>query len=88
MENVSDEQHGWLRTAYQRPPGDASFDVRLEAFDRLLVSRWPLLVLRLLWSQANGTDRLRFSQVQEDRTMLWARFIRFIERAESLLVLT
>ena len=68
LENVSDEQHGWLRAAYQRPPGDASFDARLDAFDRLLVSRWPLLVLRVLWSQANGTDRLRLSQMPEDQS--------------------
>lgn len=88
LENVSDEQHEWLRAAYQRPSGDATFDVRLEAFDRLLVSRWPLLALRLLWSQANGTDRLRLSQTTEDQTALWARFIRFIERAESLLATT
>ncbi len=86
LENVSAEQHDWLRAAYQRPPGDATFDVRLDAFDRLLVSRWPLLVLRLLWSQANGTDRLRLSQTPEDQAVLWARFIRLIERAELLLV--
>lgn len=88
LENVRAEQHDWLRAAYQRPTGDSTFDVRLDAFDRLLVSRWPLLVLRVLWNQANGTDRLRLSQMPEDQAVLWARFIRFIERAESLLVLT
>ena len=88
LENVSAGQHDWLRAAYQRPTGDSTFDARLDAFDHLLVSRWPLLVLRLLWSQANGTDRLRLSQTPEDQTALWARFIRFVERAELLLVLT
>lgn len=84
LESVSAEQHEWLRATYQRPSGDASFDARLDAFDRLLVSRWPLLVLRLLWGQANGTDRLRLSQVPEDQAVLWARFIRLVERAEQI----
>jgi len=60
-------------------PGDfAGFDLP----DRILVTRWPFLILRWLWSAHNGPDRLRLTQPAADVTELQGRLLGFIERAE------
>ena len=48
----------------------------------LVAVRWPLLVLRLLWSQENGPDRLRLTKPSVDKDILWARLENLIVRAE------
>jgi thiamine kinase-like enzyme len=86
MEALSDEQHARLRDHYRRPADDPAFDERLKIWDCILVVRWPLLILRLLWSRYNGPDRVRLTRPSgEAVSEVRARLIRFIERAERLL---
>lgn len=84
LSGLSEAQHAWLRDKYRRPAGDPAFEARLAVWDRLLVTRWPLLILRWLWSQHNGPDRVRLTQPAADLAQLRARLVRFIERAERL----
>jgi len=81
-EGLSAEQHAWFRETYQIPAGDASFKQRLGFWDSLLAVRWPLLLLRWLWSREHGPDRMRLSTVEAEKTDLWGRLLRLIERAE------
>jgi aminoglycoside phosphotransferase (APT) family kinase protein len=81
---VTEAQQRWLRDHYRRPRKDASFDQRLTVWDHILATRWPLLILRWLWTMDNGPDRLRLSQVAVDPAQLRERLGRFIERAEQL----
>ncbi len=82
LERLSEPRHVWLRLNYRRPPDDPTFDLRLALWDRLLATRWPLLILRWLWSQDNGPDRVRLSQVTADPEELRLRLTRLVERAE------
>ena len=84
LEGLGDAQHAWLREGYRRPAGDPAFDERLRIWDGILAARWPLLILRLLWSQHNGPDLVRLSQPVADRRDVRAQMIRFIERAEAV----
>jgi aminoglycoside phosphotransferase (APT) family kinase protein len=83
LESLGDEQHRFLRAGLPPPPEDVHFERRLAAWDALLATRWPLIVLRLYWSQSHGSDRLRLTQAQEDPPEIRRRLIRFIERAEE-----
>ena len=84
LADLSPAQHAWLRHGYRRPADDASFDERLAVWDRFVVTHWPFLVLRRLWSEYNGPDRARLSQLSADPAALRARLVRFIERAEQV----
>jgi aminoglycoside phosphotransferase (APT) family kinase protein len=79
---MNEAQHAWLRDNYRRPAGDDSFDERLAVWDRLRATRWPFLILRWLWSEHRGPDRVRLTQPVADVAELHARLVRFIERAE------
>jgi hypothetical protein len=79
---LSVAQHAWLRGNYRRPDNDPGFEERLVLWDHLLVTRWPFLVLRTLWSVYNGPDRLRLTQPDLDPVELRIRLVRLIERAE------
>ncbi len=79
---MSQEQHVWLRDNYRRPADDRAFDERLAVWDRLRATRWPFLILRWLWSEHHGPDRLRLTRPVADVAELRARLVRFIERAE------
>ncbi len=82
LEGLSPAQQTWLRANYRRLADDPGFEARLSAWDHLIATRWPFLVLRVLWSLANGPDRLRLSQPRHDPAELRARLRRFVERAE------
>jgi hypothetical protein len=82
LEGVSEAQHAWVRNYYVRPADDPGFEERLAAWDRLLLTRWPFLILRGLWSAYNGPDRVRLTEVETSPTELRARLVRTIERAE------
>ena len=82
LEAIGEAQHAWMRHNYLRPADDPGFEGRLAAWDRLLLARWPLLVLRALWSAHNGPDRLRLTQLDTSPTVLRARLLYTIERAE------
>jgi len=82
LAELSGAQHAWLRENYRRPAGDRSFGERLAVWNRLLATRWPFLILRWLWSQHHGSDRVRLTQPAADVAELRARLVRFIERAE------
>ena len=82
MERLSEPRHAWLRMNYGRPADDPAFDERLALWDRLMATRWPFLVLRWLWSQSNGPDRVRLSPVDAGPAELRVQLVRFIERAE------
>jgi thiamine kinase-like enzyme len=84
LAELSESQQAWLRENYRRPEGDPGFDERLAAWDRLLATRWPFLILRWLWSEHHGPDRVRLTQPSGDSSVLRARLSRFIERAEGL----
>jgi len=75
-------QQRWLRDNYRRPADDPAFDKRLAVWDHIISTRWPFLVLRYLWSQYHGPDRVRLTQAPADPAELRARLARFIERAE------
>ncbi len=81
---LSETQQIWLRKNYRRPEDDPGFDERLVTWDRLLATRWPFAILRVLWSEYHGPDRVRLTRPANDPTELRARLIRFIERAEYL----
>jgi len=83
IERLGEARHTWLRMNYGRPADDPTFDERLALWDRLMVTRWPFLTLRWLWSQYNGPDRVRLSPLNADPQELTARLVRLIERAES-----
>lgn len=84
LEGLTEAQHRWLRRNYPRPAGDASFEERLALWDRLIATRWPFLVLRWLWSQDHGPDRVRLSHLDLDRDEMCARLVRLVERAEGM----
>jgi thiamine kinase-like enzyme len=81
---LDEVEHEWLRENYCRPDDDPAFDARLAVWDRLLVTRWPLLILRTLWSAHNGPDRLRLTRPAWQPDELRDRLVHFIERAENL----
>lgn len=83
-EGVSEAEHAWFREHYRRPAGDPAFGARLALWDRFISTRWPLLVLRVLWSEFNGPDRQRLSRVQWSADELWSRMVRLLERAERV----
>jgi hypothetical protein len=76
------EAQAWLRENYHRPADDPSFEERLVAWDHLLATRWPFLVLRVLWSVYNDPDRVRLTRPLVDPSELRTRLVHFIERAE------
>ena len=84
LSELGEAQHAWLRDNYRRPAGDAGFEARLAVWDRILATRWPFMILRWLWSEHNGPDRLRLTQPAADLAELRARLLHFIERAERL----
>jgi thiamine kinase-like enzyme len=86
LEGVSEAQHARMRNNYVRPTDDPSFEERLAAWDRLLLTRWPFLILRALWSAHNGPDRVRLTRPRASPTELRARLVRTIERAERFAV--
>jgi aminoglycoside phosphotransferase (APT) family kinase protein len=79
---LSEAQHAWLRDSYRRPADDHTFEERLAVWDRLRATRWPFLILRWLWSEHHGPDRVRLTRPVADPDELRARLVRFIERAE------
>jgi hypothetical protein len=79
---LSPQQVAWLRAHYRPPAGDAGFGERLRQWDALLATRWPFLLLRRLWSLANGPDRERLSVPAAREADLQARLLALIERAE------
>ena len=83
LAELSELQQAWLRENYRRPAGDPGFGERLAVWDRLLATRWPFLILRRLWSEHHGSDRVRLTQPACDPAELRARLVRFIERAED-----
>lgn len=86
LDGLSSAEHAVLRNSYRRPKGDGSFEERLAVWDRLLATRWALLILRLLWSAHEGPDRERLTQPAGDAAALRAQLARFIERAEHAAV--
>jgi thiamine kinase-like enzyme len=84
LAGLSEAQHAWLRDNYRRPDDDRGFGERIALWDRLLATRWPFLVLRSLWGEHNGPDRVRLTRPAADRAELRARLVRFIERAEHM----
>jgi thiamine kinase-like enzyme len=80
---LSLSQQDWLRQTYQPDAADKDFTRRLRFWDHLLVVRWPLLLLRWLWSRENGPDRLRLSTLEAEKGDLWSRMVWLIERAEQ-----
>ncbi len=86
LEGLSAEQQRWLRDNYCRPGDDPAFDARVVVWDHIISSRWAFLVLRHLWSQYNGPDRVRLSQTPADPAQVRARLTRFIGRAERLAI--
>ncbi len=81
---MSEAQHVWLRDNYRRPAGDHAFGERLAVWDHLRATRYPFLILRWLWSEHHGPDRVRLTRPAADVAELRVRLVRFIERAERL----
>ena len=82
---MSEAQHAWLRDNYRQPAVDDDFGERLAVWDRLRATRWPFLILRWLWSEHHGPDRVRLTRPAADLAELRVRLVRFIERAEHLM---
>ncbi|MDY6876204.1 MAG: aminoglycoside phosphotransferase family protein [Chloroflexota bacterium] len=83
LAELSAPQQAWLRENYRRPAGDPGFGERLVVWDRLLATRWPFLILRWLWSEHHGSDRVRLTHPTYDKVEMRARLVRFIKRAED-----
>ncbi len=73
----------WLRNNYIPPSGDPEFNGRLRIWDHILAVRWPLLILRVLWSNHNGPDRERLSIVETSSNLLNQRLKATIQKAEN-----
>jgi thiamine kinase-like enzyme len=84
LEGLTRAQRARLRDSYVRPAEDPDFEARLAAWDRLLLTRWPFLIVRALWSAHNGPDRVRLTRPRASPTELRARLGQMIERAERL----
>jgi aminoglycoside phosphotransferase (APT) family kinase protein len=84
LSQLSPEQQRWLRENYRRPADDTEFDERVFVWDHIIATRWCFLILRHLWSQYNGPDRVRLTQQPVDTENVRTRLVRFIERAEQL----
>ncbi|MBI5035468.1 MAG: aminoglycoside phosphotransferase family protein [Chloroflexi bacterium] len=82
LDELPESQHAWLRHNYRRPDNDPQFDERLAMWDCILVTRWCLLIMRLLWSAYNGPDRVRLTHFVVTPDEARRRLIRMIERAE------
>jgi aminoglycoside phosphotransferase (APT) family kinase protein len=83
LDDVTPAQKAWMRNHYIPPASDADFTDRLVLWDCLLATRWPLIVLRWLWSAHNGPDRLRLTMPSIDQAVLRERLEKMIERAEG-----
>jgi thiamine kinase-like enzyme len=81
---LGDAGHRWLREHYRRPPEDGCFARRLAVWDRIIATRWPFLILRWLWSQDQGPDRLRLTRPAANPSEQRARLLELIHRAERL----
>jgi len=79
---LNEAQRIWLRESYRPPDDDPDFIERLAVWDRILATRWPFLILRVLWSVYNGPDRVRLTRPDADPEEMRTRLVRFIERAE------
>ena len=82
LAELSQAQHAWLRDSYCWPAGDHAFEERLAVWDYLRSTRWPFLILRWLWTERHGSDRVRLTEFVADPAEMRARLVRFIERAE------
>jgi aminoglycoside phosphotransferase (APT) family kinase protein len=74
----------WLRANYRLSFEDPGFYDRLHIWDHILATRWPLLILRALWSSHNGPDRERLSQVNTPSAQYYLRLRVYLERAETI----
>lgn len=83
LDELTQSQHTWLRENYRRPENDPEFDERLAMWDCILVTRWCLLITRLLWSAHNGPDRVRLTHFVVTPDEARKRLLRMIERAEN-----
>lgn len=83
LDGVTHAQKAWMRQQYTPPPGDSTFANRLAFWDCLLSTRWPLIVLRALWSAYNGPDRLRLTMHPVEPGILRTRLEKMIEGAED-----
>jgi thiamine kinase-like enzyme len=85
LSGLSADQHSWLRDNYRQPEDDPDFSARVFVWDHIIAVRWCFLILRHLWSQFNGPDRVRLTQQTADAQDVRARLVRFIERAEEFI---
>ncbi len=85
LSDLSVDQHRWLRANYRQPEDDADFRARVFVWDHIIAVRWCFLVLRHLWSQFNGPDRVRLTHHAADAQEVRSRLVRFIERAEEFI---
>ena len=83
LDELPESQHAWLRHNYRRPENDPPFDERLALWDSILLTRWCLLITRLLWSAYNGPDRVRLTHFVVTPAEARRRLLRMIERAEK-----
>jgi hypothetical protein len=74
----------WLRTSYKTNKDDTGFKARMEVWDRILATRWPLIILRALWSNHNGPDRERLSSVETTSKQYFQRLCIYTEMAEEI----
>ncbi len=82
LDGLTETQHRFLRENYRRPDDDPDFDKRLDLWDMILATRWTFLIARNLWSVQNGPDRLRLTTPKQAPSVIRARLVRTIERAE------
>ncbi|MCY3957874.1 MAG: aminoglycoside phosphotransferase family protein [Chloroflexi bacterium] len=82
LDGLGPAEHDRLRDRYRRPADDLGFERRLAVWDRLISTRWALVLLRWLWSAHAGPDRERLTQPTAEVSAVRERLLRFIERAE------
>jgi aminoglycoside phosphotransferase (APT) family kinase protein len=82
LQSLGDYNLQWLRSNYQLSFNDPNFYPRLKVWDHILVTRWPFLILRSLWSNHNGPDRERLSTVAISKDQLHQRLRKMIRKAE------
>ncbi len=85
LQPLGEQALKWLRANYKPSFVDPGFWERVRIWDHILATRWPLLILRALWSNHNGPDRKRLSTVEFTSESLFQRLRSYIRRAEKLL---
>ncbi|MFC1997122.1 phosphotransferase family protein [Chloroflexota bacterium] len=82
LQALGDKNLRWLREHYRLSFDDANFWVRLKLWDHILATRWPFLILRVLWSKYHGPDRVRLTVLDKSPEHITQRLKATIQKTQ------